>query len=133
MLSLHRVYLQVSTRLGSSCPPSLVFWSSFMELLQSTVLTINQRKYLTHRLFSETAQFSLNCISLFSLEVCENPEWTFKMCPLCDESLGCAYWDLKISCGSGKVRQKHTSFASRASYLDELILLVLSLLGCLHV
>ncbi|XP_031568344.1 anoctamin-7-like isoform X3 [Actinia tenebrosa] len=38
-----------------------------------------------------------------ALEVCENPEWTFKMCPLCDESLGCAYWDLKISCGSGKV------------------------------
>ncbi|KAK3715467.1 hypothetical protein QZH41_006501 [Actinostola sp. cb2023] len=37
-----------------------------------------------------------------ALEVCEAPEWTFKMCSLCDEDLGCQYWDLKISCGSGK-------------------------------
>ena len=26
------------------------------------------------------------------------------MCPLCDEDLGCKYWDLKMSCGTGRVR-----------------------------
>ncbi|XP_028393643.1 anoctamin-7-like isoform X1 [Dendronephthya gigantea] len=38
-----------------------------------------------------------------ALEVCEYPEWTFKMCPLCDEDLGCKYWDLKMSCGTGRI------------------------------
>ncbi|EDO49855.1 predicted protein, partial [Nematostella vectensis] len=38
-----------------------------------------------------------------ALEVCDNPPWTFRMCPLCDEELGCQYWDLHISCKSGKI------------------------------
>ena len=37
------------------------------------------------------------------LDVCESPPLTYKMCPLCDESLGCHFIDLKNSCMLGKV------------------------------
>mgnify|MGYP001799922826 CR=1 FL=1 len=42
--------------------------------------------------------------------MCEEPEGTFRMCPLCDEELGCQFWDLKISCGSGKVSNNEVFF-----------------------
>ena len=28
---------------------------------------------------------------------------TYKMCPRCDENIGCKYWDLKQSCQRAKV------------------------------
>lgn len=33
----------------------------------------------------------------FSIEVCESGE-SFKMCPLCDEAIGCQYWYLSDVC-----------------------------------
>jgi len=42
-------------------------------------------------------------VSFFRLDVCDSPEGTYKMCPLCDESLGCHFVDLKTSCMLGKV------------------------------
>ncbi|KAK2550527.1 Anoctamin-7 [Acropora cervicornis] len=38
-----------------------------------------------------------------ALDVCESPPLTYKMCPLCDESLGCHFIDLKNSCMLGKI------------------------------
>ncbi|XP_068699332.1 anoctamin-7-like [Montipora foliosa] len=36
-------------------------------------------------------------------EICNNPNWTFVMCPLCEEELGCGVWDLKTSCGRARI------------------------------
>ncbi|CAH3199287.1 unnamed protein product, partial [Porites evermanni] len=36
-------------------------------------------------------------------DVCESPPLTYKMCPLCDESLGCHFVDLHDSCMLGKI------------------------------
>lgn len=41
--------------------------------------------------------------NLPALDVCNAPNWTFVMCPLCAEDLGCKPWDLKTSCGRGKI------------------------------
>ncbi|KAL9970223.1 hypothetical protein ACROYT_G022561 [Oculina patagonica] len=38
-----------------------------------------------------------------ALDVCDSPEGTYMMCPLCDESLGCHPVDLHGSCMLGKV------------------------------
>eukprot|EP00794_Sanderia_malayensis_P016506 gene16505-18151_t len=38
-----------------------------------------------------------------ALDICAAKNWTYKMCPLCDENLGCKYWDLKKSCTLAKV------------------------------
>uniref|UniRef100_T1HAX3 Anoctamin n=1 Tax=Rhodnius prolixus TaxID=13249 RepID=T1HAX3_RHOPR len=35
-------------------------------------------------------------------EVCES-QGSFKMCPLCDENIGCRYWDLSDICGYSKL------------------------------
>ena len=35
--------------------------------------------------------------------MCDSPEGTYMMCPLCDESLGCHPVDLHGSCMLGKV------------------------------
>lgn len=37
-----------------------------------------------------------------AVEVCDNPG-AFKMCPLCDENIGCNYWDLSDICGYAKL------------------------------
>ncbi|CAH1405158.1 unnamed protein product [Nezara viridula] len=37
-----------------------------------------------------------------AVEVCENPR-AFKMCPLCDENIGCNYWYLDDICGYAKL------------------------------
>ena len=39
----------------------------------------------------------------FRLDICEAPDMTYKMCPRCDENIGCKYWDLKQSCQRAKV------------------------------
>ncbi|KAL9970224.1 hypothetical protein ACROYT_G022562 [Oculina patagonica] len=38
-----------------------------------------------------------------ALEICNSPNWTFVMCPLCEEELGCKPWDLKTSCGRARM------------------------------
>nr|XP_047138898.1 anoctamin-7 isoform X2 [Hydra vulgaris] len=38
-----------------------------------------------------------------ALDICEHANWTYKMCPLCDEYIGCKYWDLKNSCMLAKL------------------------------
>lgn len=35
-------------------------------------------------------------------EICNSPNWTFVMCPLCEEELGCGVWDLKTSCSRAR-------------------------------
>nr|XP_014270357.1 anoctamin-7-like isoform X2 [Halyomorpha halys]XP_014270358.1 anoctamin-7-like isoform X2 [Halyomorpha halys]XP_014270359.1 anoctamin-7-like isoform X2 [Halyomorpha halys] len=37
-----------------------------------------------------------------AVEVCDNPG-AFNMCPLCDENIGCNYWDLGDICGYAKL------------------------------
>lgn len=37
-----------------------------------------------------------------ALEVCAS-QGQFKMCPLCDEEIGCNYWDLSDVCGYAQV------------------------------
>ena len=45
-------------------------------------------------------------ILIFRLDICEAPAMTYKMCPQCDENLGCKYWDLKLSCNQAKVSKR---------------------------
>ncbi|CAH3190102.1 unnamed protein product, partial [Porites evermanni] len=37
-----------------------------------------------------------------ALEICSSKNWTFVMCPLCEENLGCKVWDLKTSCSRAR-------------------------------
>ncbi|XP_027049468.1 anoctamin-7-like [Pocillopora damicornis] len=37
-----------------------------------------------------------------ALEICNSANWTFVMCPLCEEELGCKAWDLKLSCSRAR-------------------------------
>lgn len=37
-----------------------------------------------------------------AIEVC-NSKGEFKMCPLCDETIGCKYWDLSDVCDDAKI------------------------------
>ncbi|XP_065655307.1 anoctamin-7 isoform X3 [Hydra vulgaris] len=53
--------------------------------------------------------FVYGCVTMNSsdnrdaLDICEHANWTYKMCPLCDEHIGCEYWDLKKSCMLAKL------------------------------
>ncbi|XP_065679230.1 anoctamin-7-like isoform X1 [Hydra vulgaris] len=53
--------------------------------------------------------FVYGCVTVNSpdnrdaLDICEHANWTYKMCPLCDEHIGCKYWDLKTSCTRAKL------------------------------
>ncbi|XP_022788372.1 anoctamin-7-like [Stylophora pistillata] len=37
-----------------------------------------------------------------ALDICNSPNWTYVMCPLCEEELGCKPWDLKTSCSRAR-------------------------------
>lgn len=37
-----------------------------------------------------------------ALDICSSKNWTFVMCPLCEENLGCKVWDLKTSCSRAR-------------------------------
>lgn len=46
--------------------------------------------------------YCTNNFTLYSIDICESGE-TYKMCPRCDEQIGCKYWYLSDSCFLAKV------------------------------
>ena len=52
--------------------------------------------------FSYAHTVNVSYLSL-RMDICNAKNWTYRMCPRCNENFGCKYWDLKKSCTLAKV------------------------------